>query len=306
MGLPRRMLARYIDGRFALFIVCEGVAMTALHSSSVVKAAGWLALCLMVCGCDEASFKPPQQAFNRADYQQQMQEQRQRIADELANGGGNNPAYTVTEHDANSSKPGSGGMFVLNIPYEEHEGAYATGHDQHAETTPPTGSFIGSHPHGEHAADEHAEHSHAPDGHAPDGHAADGHAADGHAEHSHAATGGAAESPQRAGGLQFLTNEPTGEVKLRAGVALAQTLPTGTAMMFSVDYTFDARRSGLFGWAIFGQGGKAMVRRIKLNTQGNLTTYHPAIKPGDGPFECQIVEIVGSNLRPLSARHRMK
>ncbi len=242
---------------------------------------------LLVCGCSDAVFQPPkQQAFNRNEYQQKLQEQRQRLAGELARNdqpvaapyASSTPQYGASAEGYHGESYNDGAHYEAPA-YEPAPGdfhsepeQYTAVHDAPAEPAPTAGGHT---------------HTHQPPGtYLPP-----------------VASG--AGAPKSAGGLKFLTHEPTGEVKLRAGVALAQTLPTGTAMMFSVDYTFSGRRSGNFGWAIYGNS-KAMVRPIKLNAQGNLMTYHPAVKPADGPFECQIVEIVGSNLRPLSTRHRMK
>ncbi len=91
------------------------------------------------------------------------------------------------------------------------------------------------------------------------------------------------------------------EVRLRTGVALPQTLPTGTAMGFSVDYEFvgdSPRPSSVYVWVLVrGDGTRAEIPAAVMNrsAQGTLQTFITTWRPDDGPFKCHIEERTSTN-----------
>lgn len=83
-------------------------------------------------------------------------------------------------------------------------------------------------------------------------------------------------------------------IHLSAGVALAQTLPDGTAMSFSVDYQFrdgTPNQSNKYFWVVEGRGGKSLRQQRQLKSEGNLTLIAPGLRPEAGPFSSHILEI---------------
>lgn len=83
-------------------------------------------------------------------------------------------------------------------------------------------------------------------------------------------------------------------VHLSIGVALAQTLPSGTGMSFSVDYKFRAGQpnpASQYFWVIEGGGGKSLQQPQPLKTKGNLVIIVPGLRPESGPFSSHILEI---------------
>lgn len=84
-------------------------------------------------------------------------------------------------------------------------------------------------------------------------------------------------------------------LRLSAGVALAQTLPNGTGMLFSVDYRFSARandQSMLYYWVIVPANGRPITqdvsRELKAKNSGTLSAIVPGLQPEVGPFQCRI------------------
>ncbi len=96
-------------------------------------------------------------------------------------------------------------------------------------------------------------------------------------------------------------------IELSTGVAMAQTLPEGTSMSFSVDYRVakDAKvdPKAKYVWVIERSGGGTPIRKeIPLTPQGTLqiiTPWHPE----DGPFRSHIEDASGTK---LSASIEMK
>ncbi|RMF93671.1 MAG: hypothetical protein D6741_13445, partial [Planctomycetota bacterium] len=85
-------------------------------------------------------------------------------------------------------------------------------------------------------------------------------------------------------------------VQLSVGVALAQTLPEGTAMMFSVDY--ETSRAPLDAvWCLKNGRGEMLRQPVRLDRQGNLSGVVPQWRPEAGPFQSRIED---PNGRPLS------
>jgi hypothetical protein len=93
-------------------------------------------------------------------------------------------------------------------------------------------------------------------------------------------------------------------VRLTAGVALPQSLPTGTAIGFSVDYEFAAdgpQPSYRYLWVIrAAQAELAWETPVRLNAQGTLQAFVQQWRPEQGPFEASLVEV-----RPDGARRRI-
>ena len=103
------------------------------------------------------------------------------------------------------------------------------------------------------------------------------------------------------------SSQPGGiSIRLSAGTALAQTLPTGTAMGFSVDYEFDSGQSdsaAVYFWVIKPSGLQPLRQPVRLQSEGTLQTFVPNLRPDDGPFETHIENQRGTNLStPLKLR----
>ena len=88
-------------------------------------------------------------------------------------------------------------------------------------------------------------------------------------------------------------------VQLSAGVALAQTLPDGTQMGFSVDYQYrDATTFPLAAvWVIQRPNGTPARLSVQLQASGTLATF-VRWPPNEGPYQCRIEDTAA---RPLSA-----
>ena len=88
-------------------------------------------------------------------------------------------------------------------------------------------------------------------------------------------------------------------IRLSAGVALAQTLTTGTAMGFSVDYEFTqgrpARSSPYFLVIEPAKGPPAKIR-VQLSGKGTLPGFVVGWRPEHGPFEGHIEDAGGNRL----------
>jgi hypothetical protein len=93
-------------------------------------------------------------------------------------------------------------------------------------------------------------------------------------------------------------------VRLSAGVALAQSLPTGTAMMFSVDYQV-VEQVGSAGtiWVIRTGDGQTVGRATPLEPRGTLQAVLPQLRPEHGPFDTCIQDGYG---RQLSEWHTLR
>ncbi|WP_145050384.1 hypothetical protein [Lignipirellula cremea] len=97
---------------------------------------------------------------------------------------------------------------------------------------------------------------------------------------------------------------PAFPVRLKTGVALAQSLPTGTAMGFSVDYQFQHEQPRVdcrYDWIIVnGKGEAVRIEAGRLRPQGTLQTYVTIWKPEHGPFQCYFLETTSGSSRLLS------
>ena len=95
---------------------------------------------------------------------------------------------------------------------------------------------------------------------------------------------------------------------LSAGVALPQTLPNGTGMMFSVDYQLIGGQIGTndqFALVVKPANAQAFMQpQGRLQNSGTIQIIAPGMKPNIGPFEAFIIDRsnnVLSNKEPLKS-----
>jgi hypothetical protein len=91
-------------------------------------------------------------------------------------------------------------------------------------------------------------------------------------------------------------------IRLSAGVALPQSLPTGTAMGFSVDYRFSEgspSSTSPYAWVIQPSKGQKAIERVRLSNQGTLQSFfQQQFRPENGPFTTHIEDANGNRLSP--------
>jgi hypothetical protein len=90
-------------------------------------------------------------------------------------------------------------------------------------------------------------------------------------------------------------------VQLSAGVALPQTLPTGTAMGFSVDYRWVAGQPDprvRYFWVIEAAGAPPMRQPVQLTTAGTLQGFVLELRPEHGPFQTYLADPRGNPISP--------
>jgi hypothetical protein len=83
----------------------------------------------------------------------------------------------------------------------------------------------------------------------------------------------------------------TNLVHLSAGTSLPQSLPTGTTMHFSVDYSLrqqPAQSSAQFFWIIERTIGPPITIPVTLKTKGTLIKLTAGWRPEHAPFRCYI------------------
>ena len=88
-------------------------------------------------------------------------------------------------------------------------------------------------------------------------------------------------------------------IRLSAGVALPQSLPTGTAMGFSVDYQFvqgSPETASRYVWVILGNQPEPVRQDVQLRPEGTLQVFVPQWRPEHGPFRCHIEDGHGQRL----------
>ncbi len=110
-----------------------------------------------------------------------------------------------------------------------------------------------------------------------------------------------ASSTDHAPGSRVSSNIPAGtsatklSIRLFTAVALAQTLPTGTAMGFSAEYQVSGgslNSAAQYAWRIQRSDGEQMAFLIpQLKSSGQLQTFVSGWRPRQGPFTSQIVEV---------------
>ncbi len=111
-----------------------------------------------------------------------------------------------------------------------------------------------------------------------------------------------ASSTDNAPGGRVSSDIPVGtsatklSIRLFTAVALAQTLPTGTAMGFSVEYQVSSgspNPAAQYAWRIQRSDGEQMAFVIpQLKSSGQLQTFVSGWRPRQGPFNSQVVEVV--------------
>lgn len=82
---------------------------------------------------------------------------------------------------------------------------------------------------------------------------------------------------------------------------MPQTLPTGTAMGFSVEYEVSGDVSAVerqVVWVIETANDKRAAIPVRLEQEGSLATFAPGIKSAHGPFQC-FLAIVSPDGRPV-------
>lgn len=91
-------------------------------------------------------------------------------------------------------------------------------------------------------------------------------------------------------------------IQLSAGVALPQTLPTGTAMGFSVDYRWAQGQpdpNAPYYWVIEAAGAPPLRQAVRLDRQGTLQGFALELRPEHGPFQTYITDASGRRLSPI-------
>jgi hypothetical protein len=107
--------------------------------------------------------------------------------------------------------------------------------------------------------------------------------------------GSAVRSPASGGTPADLTSPA---IHLSAGVAVPQSLPTGTAMGVSVDYRArgSLSSSSRYVFVVKSAAGEA-VNEVQLESSGTLAAFFLELKPEHRPFTVRIEEISPGSLR---------
>jgi hypothetical protein len=88
-------------------------------------------------------------------------------------------------------------------------------------------------------------------------------------------------------------------IRLSAGVALPQSLPTGTAMGMSVDYAFvvgQPQPSLSYVWVIEPAKADPVRQPVELSRSGTLQAFFTGLRPEHGPFHSHIEGSDGARL----------
>ena len=98
--------------------------------------------------------------------------------------------------------------------------------------------------------------------------------------------------------------------RLSAGVALPQSLPTGTAMGMSVDYVLlDALPTSAVQtvWVIESAQGASEDVPARLDARGNLMTFVTDMRPEHGPFRSYLAIVLADGRKiPISPKIDMQ
>lgn len=103
-----------------------------------------------------------------------------------------------------------------------------------------------------------------------------------------------------------------GQIRLRTAVALPQSLPSGTAMGFSVEYQFlGTQPEGSqvqYVWVIKPPSGQPWEAKVQLQSQGTLQTFVTQWGPVSGTYEMRIDAVTRyarqAASRPISATYQ--
>jgi hypothetical protein len=90
-------------------------------------------------------------------------------------------------------------------------------------------------------------------------------------------------------------------INLSAGIAVPQSLPTGTAMAISVDYEryAELKTSSRYALVVKSNAGE-IATEVKLESSGNLSVFIQQFKPEHRPFTARIEEVTpGSKRRTI-------
>lgn len=115
--------------------------------------------------------------------------------------------------------------------------------------------------------------------------------------------------PAQVGAGGSSTSAVSNEVRLRTGVALAQTLPSGTGMAFSVSYDFIGGAPDpacQYIWVIETAKGQGINQPANLSNSGTLQAIVPGLRPENGPFSCHLVEVGAAGRRPLCRPYALR
>jgi len=88
-------------------------------------------------------------------------------------------------------------------------------------------------------------------------------------------------------------------IELSTGVALPQTGPEGTMMMFSVEYEFvlgEPNPKSGYVWVIERTKGAPVKQAVRLDKKGTLNTAIFHWRPEEGPFRSHIEDRDGKRL----------
>ncbi len=110
-----------------------------------------------------------------------------------------------------------------------------------------------------------------------------------------------AGSQQPQSGSRASGTKPRGvpPIRLSAGIAVPQSLPMGTVMGLSVDYTVFGALDGSsrYVWVVSSQGGGDIDVEQKLAASGTLQAFFLKLRPEHRPFNCRIDEIAPGGRR---------
>jgi hypothetical protein len=119
------------------------------------------------------------------------------------------------------------------------------------------------------------------------------------------------DTPNQTGGETSPTNRRTTssgrttrpEIRLRTAVALPQSLPTGTAMGFSVDYQFTGGTPDSqvkYVWVIKPPSGQVWESAVQLQSRGTLQAFVLQWGPVSGNYEMRIDEVTRYGRKPAT------
>ena len=114
------------------------------------------------------------------------------------------------------------------------------------------------------------------------------------------ASGGGQQGSAQPAGSQSAAIQPRARTlfRLSAGVAVPQSLPTGTAMGMSVDYQSGGlNQSSRYVWVVKSEGGGNVEQPFEPLAQGTLQTFFLDLRPEHRPFNSHIEEISPSGRR---------
>ena len=102
-------------------------------------------------------------------------------------------------------------------------------------------------------------------------------------------------TPANAGSPAGLQTPP---IQLSAGIAVPQSLPTGTAIGVSVDYRVvgSFTRSSHYRWIVKSAAGEA-TSEVQLESSGTLAAFFLELKPEHRPFTVRIEEVSAGSQR---------